>query len=155
MTSRGLLPKTISGQQGVSLITAIFLLVVLAGLAAAMVNVSIMQNTSSAMDVQGARAYQAARAGIEWGVYQRLINSAPCAGTTSFVPPAFMPPSPPAPLSTFTVTVTCAATSYAGATPNLTVYRITSTACNQPSAGNCPGVAGSAGYIERQIQVNL
>ena len=147
MTHRGQLIKPLSTQRGVSLITAIFLLVVLAGLAAAMVNVSIMQNTSSAMDVQGARAYQAARAGIEWGVYQQLKNTA-CVASTSFVPPA---PT----MSAFTVTVGCTATSYAAATPNITVYRITATACNQPSAGSCPGTAGTAGYIERQIQVSL
>lgn len=148
MTQRGLMIKPLFTQQGVSLITAIFLLVVLAGLAAAMVNVSTTQNAGSAMDVQGARAYQAARTGIEWGVYQRLINSTPCAGTTSFVPPA---PT----MSAFTVTVTCVETTYAGATPNIIVYQITSNACNQPNAGNCPGVAGSAGYIERQMQVNF
>ena len=65
-------------QSGFSLITAIFLLVILASLSAFIVTVSGVQQTSSALDVQGSRAYQAAHAGIEWASYQVLING--CAG---------------------------------------------------------------------------
>lgn len=149
MTLREFKTQATTNQQGVSLITAIFLLVVLAGLGAAMVNVSTSQQTTSAMDVQGTRVYQAARMGIEWGVYQQL-RGVPCAGTTtSFVPPGVTS------LSGFTVTVTCATTTYTDATPNLSVIQITSNACNQPYAERCPGVAGRAGYIERQIQVSF
>ena len=61
---------------GIGLVTAIFLLVVLAGLAVAMVGISGAQHSASALDVQGARAYQAARAGIEWGLFQSLRNPA-------------------------------------------------------------------------------
>lgn len=98
---------------GASLVTAIFLLVVLAGMAAAMVNLSTGQHAASAMDVRGARAYQAARAGAEWGLYQQL-QLATCNATTSL--------SLPAPtLSAFTVTVQCARTATpaagAGASP--------------------------------------
>ena len=46
---------------GAGLVTAIFLLVVLAGLATALVSVFTTQRQSSALDEQGARAYQAAR----------------------------------------------------------------------------------------------
>jgi MSHA biogenesis protein MshP len=63
-------------QSGVGLVTAIFLLVVLAGLGVAMVGLFTSQQASANLDLQGARAYQAARAGIEWGVYQRLHNGA-------------------------------------------------------------------------------
>lgn len=62
-------------QQGFSLVSAIFLLVVLAVLGGAMVSFSTTQNQSLAMDVQGSRAYQAANAGIEWAAY--LIQSNP------------------------------------------------------------------------------
>ncbi|MBC7857308.1 MAG: agglutinin biogenesis protein MshP, partial [Burkholderiaceae bacterium] len=64
------MPRNRAG--GASLVTAIFLLVVLAGMAAAMVNLSTSQHAASAMDVRGARAYQAARAGAEWALYQQL-----------------------------------------------------------------------------------
>ena len=98
---------------GASLVTAIFLLVVIAGLGAAMLNLATGQHASSAMDVRGARAYQAARAGIEWGVFQQLQLDN-CAATTTFVPPA---PT----LNMFSVTVRCTPTptpaAGLGATP--------------------------------------
>lgn len=56
-------------QQGFSLVSAIFLLVVLAGLGAAMVSFSTTQNQGQALDLMGARAYQAASAGVEWAAY--------------------------------------------------------------------------------------
>lgn len=57
-------------QRGFSLVTAIFLLVVLAGLGAAMLTFSTAQQQSSTLDILGSRAYQASRAGIEWAAYQ-------------------------------------------------------------------------------------
>jgi Tfp pilus assembly protein PilX len=65
---------TFSMQSGFLLVTAIFLLVVLAALGAFILTISGTQQTSSALDVQGSRAYQAARAGIEWASYQLLIT---------------------------------------------------------------------------------
>jgi len=59
-----------TAQRGFSLVSAIFLLVVLAGLGAAMVSFSTTQNQGLAMDVMGSRAYQAASAGIEWAAYR-------------------------------------------------------------------------------------
>ncbi len=129
-------------QRGASLIAAIFLLVVIGALIAYLVTLSGLQQTSSALDVQGARAYQAARAGIEWGVYRALRDSA--CNSASFTPAAD--------LAEFTVTVQCTATAYTevDATPK-TIYSITSTACNRPAAGVCPGTVGT-NYVERQLQ---
>jgi len=62
-------------QSGFLLVTAIFLLVVLAALGAFILTISGTQQTSSALDVQGARAYQAARAGIESASDQLLIST--------------------------------------------------------------------------------
>lgn len=137
-------------QRGFSLVSAIFLLVVLAGLGAAMAYFSTMQHAASALDIQGTRAYQAARAGVEWGLYQSLIpNSVPCpVGPTSFVPAA---PT----LSSFTVTVRCANTTFVGADPPILVRRLTSSACNQPAGGNCPGAGGTADYVQREVQVTF
>lgn len=143
----GLSAKFECRQQGFSLVSAIFLLVVLAGLGAAIVNVSSMQHTGSAIDVQGTRAYQAARAGIEWGLYR--LKGASCNALTSFVPPA---PT----LSGFTVTVRCESVIDPKTTPVTTAFRIESTACNKPDAsGHCPGTAGGTFYVERQLQVKL
>ena len=59
-------------QPGFTIVSAIFLLVVLALLGAFIVNLSTTQNVTSAQDIQGSRAYHAARAGLEWGLYQVL-----------------------------------------------------------------------------------
>ena len=86
--------------RGVGLVTAIFLLVVIAGLAVAMVTVYTTQQTSSALDLQGARAYQAARAGLEWGMFRKVRGDS-CVGVSSF---AFDNDTS---LRGFVVTVTC------------------------------------------------
>lgn len=90
-------------ERGFSLISAIFLLVIMSGLGVAMLTVFTTQQASSAMDVQGARAYQAARAGIEWGLYRQLQQQS-CADPVSFPLPAGST------LSSFTVTVSCVLT---------------------------------------------
>ncbi len=146
-------------QRGFTVVSAIFLLVVLAGLGAAMLNLSTSQHVSSQLDVQGARAYQAARAGIEWGMYQQLRLGSCTAGPSSFAMPAGTT------LSTFTVSVTCSKTSYGSASAtngiqlatgaSIDVYQITATACNNPSAGNCPGTPNGSDYVERQMQVTF
>ena len=132
---------------GFALVNAIFLLMLMTALAALVANLSTSQHAGSAMGVQGSQAYQAARAGIEWGVYQQLRSASCVAAKTSFTPPA---PT----LSAFRVSVTC--TKYPGTTSSLDVYQIISTACNQPDgSGNCPGTAGGAHYVERQLRVTL
>lgn len=137
---RGLAPFFAAHRQrGFSIVSALFLLVVLAALGAFMATFSSVQHTSSAMDVRGTQAYQAARAGAEWGMYRVLrITPASCAA--------------PAPVLNdipgFAVTVECEAPQQykEGVTP-VTVYRITSTARS--------GTVGKIGYVERQVQVTI
>lgn len=123
------------------MITAIFLLVVIAALAGYIASLASTQQTSEALDVQGARAYQAAYAGIQWGVFQALRNGS-CAGASFALAGG---------LAGFSVTVACASTTYDEAGTSHTSYRITSTGCSS-SAGACPGTVGGF-YVERQIQV--
>jgi MSHA biogenesis protein MshP len=138
--------QTLGNSRGFSIVAAIFLLVVLAGLGAAIVIVSTSQQVGSALDVQGTRVYQAARAGIEWGVYQRTRSSS-CAASTSIT----FTTAPT--MGGLTVTVTCS--TYADGSGGPTVYQIQSTACNQPSGGNCPNAAPGIDYIERRLMVTL
>ena len=144
--------RTLRRSAGVGLVTAIFLLVVLAGLAVAMVSISSAQHAASALDVQGARAYQAARAGIEWGLFQNLRNQS-CLPITSFALPAA------GTLNGFVVTVTCdtiAAPAGAPAGTALVRHVLTATACNlQPANGACPNPSNSPDYVERQMMVTL
>jgi len=145
-------------QAGVALASAIFLLVVLAALGAIVVTVSGLQHTSSARDVMGSKAYQAARAGIEWGAYKVLQQAAlPGAGACPLSPTSI-----PMPVGTdltgLTVNVDCALTppflegARTAANP-LEFYLITATACNQPP---CPNITNPGpAYVERQLQATI
>jgi MSHA biogenesis protein MshP len=143
-------------QRGFTLVTAIFLLVVLAMLGAFMLTLTSLQQSSSVLDVQGVRTYQAARAGIEWGAFQVLDPN-------NAIGSAALPTCPASPthltlagsLSPFTVTVTCSATSTTEGNRNVATYFIVATACNQPSGGSCPNATPSSGYLERQVQATL
>jgi len=137
-------------QRGVGLVTAIFLLVVIAGLAAAMVTVFTAQQAGSQLDQQGTRAYQAARAGIEWGLF-RATQPDGCATPTnnSFALPATSN------LGAFTVTVTCTPTAGPGGDAATTTRVIKATACNQPAGGTCPNAASNLDYVQRMLQVQL
>ena len=152
-------------QRGLSVVTAVFLLVVLAMLGAFMVSVASVQQSSLVIDLNGVRAYQAARAGIEWGLFNVLdpnntLNPATCS-------PVVLPSCPAAStnltglagsLSPFTVTVTCSATINAPTTEgnrSVGAYQVVATACNQPSAGACPNANPSSGYVERQLQATV
>lgn len=134
---------------GFAIISAIFILVVLAALGAFMLHISSNQHMGAAFDIQGVRAYQAARAGIEWGLYRRLRDGS-CPGSST--PSSFTPPG-----TTFTgltVTVTCVATTDASGGP--TTHVLQSTACNLPAAGNCPNTAPTGNnYVERRITVTF
>lgn len=132
-------------QGGISIVTAIVLIVILAALAAFAVSVSRSQHQSAALDVLGARAYQAAQAGIEWGAWQVLQGPGTCAAATGNL-------ALPGSLSGFTATVTCASTSHTEAGNPVTIYQLTATACNQPAAGACPNPAPGPDYVERQVQ---
>jgi MSHA biogenesis protein MshP len=135
-------------QQGFGLVSAIFLVVVLSALGAAMASLSAMQHASAAMDVLEVRAYHAARAGLEWGLYQSLVRSS-CPGSAN--PTSFTPPAPT--LSGFTVKVTCVNTTDANTNPPVQVRQIVSTACYIPNGGACPEQGSSSDYVERVVQM--
>ena len=138
--------RNLPRQAGVGLVTAIFLLVVIAGLAAALVNIFTSQQASSQLDQQGTRAYQAARAGIEWGIFRQVRGGGLCSGP----PPTFALPSGST-LAGFTVTVTC--TQYAGPGGDATLARtvIKAVACNQPGNGVCPNATSNLDYVQRVV----
>lgn len=146
--------RSLRAGRGFTMVSAVFLVVILAGLGAVMLNMSNVQHTSSALDVQGARAYQAARAGIEWGLYRQLRDGT-CGASESFALPAGSS------LAGFTVTVTCTAATYDSTTPDVAVspsimqYRVAAVACNGPAAGKCPGTGGTVDYVQREMQVSF
>lgn len=144
-------------QRGFSIVTAIFLLVVLAGLGAAMVTFSTSQHQSSALDVLGARAYQASRAGVEWAAFQIVQSSvAVPAGAGGFAGQcqAGAPTASVALAGTLAafspVSVACTANSAFEGTRRVWVYRITSSASNAAAA-----TPGATGYVERVMNVSI
>lgn len=84
-------------QQGITLVGAIFVLIIVSLLGTYLLNIAGVQRQTSLLALQSSRAYQAANAGIEWAVASTLItNSCPAAFPTSF-----------GNLTGFTVTTTC------------------------------------------------
>lgn len=125
---------------GFALVSAIFLLVVLAALGAFMVSFSTVQHATSAQDMNGSRAYQAARSGMEWGAYQVMRTPTfVCGGTTTLLPL-------PGTLAPFSVSMQCTKiqASEGAVANNVNLFRIVSTASL--------GTIGSANYVERQLQ---
>ena len=136
--------------RGFAIVSAIFILVVLAALGAFILAISTSQQVGSAQDVQGVHAYHAARSGLEWGMYRQLRDgSCPGAGAqASFQTPA-------ATHASFTVTVICVATADTQGGP--TLYTVQATACNEPNVAEprCPNLAGRNLYVERRLQVSF
>ncbi|HEX8610496.1 MAG TPA: pilus assembly PilX N-terminal domain-containing protein [Telluria sp.] len=141
--------------QGVSLVTAIFLLVVLSGLAVAMVTLATTAQTSSMLDVQGTRAYLAARAGTEWGVFQVTRAKGPCttlAGPLGTTTSTFALPADGG-LAAMTVTVVC--TRSVDNATQLPRYTVRSTACNGPGNAGCPNPTNGLDYVQRVMHVEF
>ena len=83
--------RTLRGARGFAMIAAVFILVVVAALGSYIAVISSNQQIGSALDLQGGRAYLAARSGLEWGLYQiNVVNAhGSCASASgSFVPTA-------------------------------------------------------------------
>lgn len=145
-------------QQGLGMIAAIVILVILASLAGAMISFSTAQQWTSAQDVQSVKAWQAAKAGNEWGLYMALNSGSGWNGGAACTPAATV--NVPGTQQTkgldltpelgFSVTVTCSATKFnegevhgTPVTPKeIVLYTITSTASNSVSAA-------SPAYVER------
>jgi MSHA biogenesis protein MshP len=146
--------RRLQRQAGVGLVTAIFLLVVIAGLAAALVTIFTAQQTSSQLDQQGTRAYQAARAGIEWGIFRQVRGGGLCSAATGPTATTFALPSASM-LGAFTVTVKCTPVPGPGSDPTLARTVINATACNQPGNGGCPNPGTNLDYVQRVVEVQL
>lgn len=148
------------GQHGFALISAIFILVVLAVLGAAVAHLSVNQQLGSAVELTTAKAYQAARAGQEWAAFQVLIP-APPSPPTADTPPACFSDTHIAltgELTGFTVSVQCTRSGpVVDGDSSKTFYQVTATACNTPTAGSCllPPAAPSAVYVERRLSWTL
>lgn len=139
-------PSIRHGQRGVSLVAAIFLLLLLAGLAAFMANILSVTHTNLAADIGGSRAYQAARAGAEWGMFQLDPDGAAAALPTCAGAAAALNTIPG-----HTVAVTCTpfpsdVAFYQEGGKQIRIFRIVSTAT---------ALGVKAPGIERQVSVTI
>lgn len=119
-------------QRGFAIVAAIFLLVILSALGAFMLTFSTTQHLTSAQDVQGSRAYWAAKAGTQWAVAKLQPPAVTCFPATTFI------------LDGFTVVVTCTSNAYTEGTDNKIIYWVESTVTGG-------GAAGSVAYTERVL----
>ncbi|MEO8119413.1 MAG: agglutinin biogenesis protein MshP [Rhodoferax sp.] len=148
-------PKT-SALRGFAMVSALFIVVVLAVLGAAVANISVRQHMGSASEIHTAQAYQAARAGLEWGAFSVLIPAPPAAPAVD-VPPACFATNHIAltgALAGFVVSVTCARTGpLADGGSSRTFYQLQATACNGPTAGSCAVAPVNPNdiYVERRL----
>lgn len=128
---------------GFALIAAISILVLLSLLGAYLGRIAVSSQMGSAQDIQGSRAYQAARAGMEWGLYQVLdptnalgLQMPACPAATTLA------------IEGFSVTVSCVqSAAYIEATRTTVVYSLAAIASL--------GTVGTPGYVERNIQSNV
>jgi MSHA biogenesis protein MshP len=134
---------------GFALMTAIFLLVILGAFAAFAVGFSTNVAATHALSVLGPRAYQAARAGLEWATYQvKDPNGALAPGATN-LPACFTSPttlSLPATMGGFTVQVTCTRYPATSATPS---YH------EEGNKRSTLGTAGNVDYVERRLETRI
>lgn len=147
-----MMQQPITRPAGFTMISALFILVVLAALGAFVANISSTQHLASAQDLQGARAYQAARAGIEWGLYRVLDPKN--AGVVAPTDPAWpnmpvCPVNPPATIEGFAISFACNRTDYleANDTRSIAIYQLTVTAST--------GALGTPGHVERELQATV
>ncbi len=122
---------------GFGLVAALFLMIVVTLIIVTMAHLSATQHGTSSLAIQQARAYQAASAGLEWGI-SRAIEGGVCESNVS-------PTLPGSGLDEFAVHVECRRHGYPEADGgSITLFRLVSTAQNgQPGA--------KADYAYRQL----
>ena len=126
-------------QRGFSLVSAVFLLVVLAGLGVYAVRMNTMQQQTVTAGLRAAQAYQAARAGVQWGAY-RALNASACAAsaTLNLTEGA---------ANGFRVTVQCVSRTHTEGTGTVHVYQF-----DVKAEG---GTYGGPDYVSRRLQTKI
>ena len=128
-------------QTGFTLVTAIFLLVVVASLSVYMINFRSVQQQTLLYGVQGARAMSAARTGLEWGIYQAIKNEVCPTSNLTFNT------SGAGSLDTFGIEVTCTSTEHDEGLVTVRTYQLTSSAEI--------GSFGTLDYVFRRLQASV
>lgn len=137
-----------TSQRGFSLPVAVFIIVVLAVIGAMMVTIGGVQSATAAAAAQGARAYHAARAGIEWGIYETVAPGGPLRACPLVGPPSGSFGFPGvAELAGFGVVVTCTESAHQehGASTRVVVLTAVATF----------GAFGTPDYVSRTLHATV
>jgi MSHA biogenesis protein MshP len=124
-------------ERGFSLVTAVFLMVIVASLGAYMVTIGTTQQQTSTLSILEGRAFAAAESGVEWGIAQVLSADA-CFGS----PVTFSLTGGAA--ADYSISATCASTSHIEGAATFNVFRIGVTASR--------GVVGNSDYVQRSMR---
>jgi len=123
-------------QQGITLIGAIFVLVIVSLLGKYLINIAGIQHQTSLLALQSARAYHAASAGIEWGNAKIINGGGSCQAEVTLT------------VNAFTTTVNCTKLGdYIEDLETLSLYQLT--------AQSEYGSYGDTDYISRKLEVTI
>jgi MSHA biogenesis protein MshP len=125
-------------ERGFSLVSAIFLLVVLAALGVFAVRLNVMQQQTVTEALRGSQALSAARSGVAWGAY-RALNGGMCGnGTLTLTEGA---------AAGFSVSVQCTQNTYVEGSSTIHVFVF--------DARATAGVYGGPDYVSRHVQSKI
>ncbi|NOT86216.1 MAG: pilus assembly protein MshP [Methylococcaceae bacterium] len=128
-------------QRGFMMVMAIFIVIVIALLGSYMVRLSGVQHATHSYTLQSARAYLAAKSGLDWGIASILKNGGDC--TTVSAASLTFPG-----LNGFTVTLTCSDSIHSeGINNNLKFYKL--------NAHSAFGAYNSTDYVAREVEVSI
>jgi MSHA biogenesis protein MshP len=125
-------------QRGFSLVSAIFLLVVLASLGVVAVRLNVVQQQTVTAELRGAQAFHAAKTGVAWAAYQALHGGACGTSTLNLTEGA---------TAGFSVSVQCSQTSYVEGTSTIRVFVFDVRAVG--------GIYGGPDYVSRRLQSKI
>lgn len=114
---------------------ALFLLVVLAALGAVAVRMTAVQQQTVVLAMQSARAFSAARVGVDWAAYQALNNGSCGAATFALTETG---------LAGFSLQTSCTSSTHSEGPNTVTVYSIVAFAWS--------GTYGTPDYVSRRIR---
>jgi len=135
-------------QKGFSLVSAIFVIVILSLIGTYIVSISALTGASGSLAIQGVKAFYAAKSGLEWGIY-KVAPSAVSGGSAPYNCPA----SPTTltltqgGLAGFSAVVTCTQSAFTEGGVTYNVFQLSSTGQFATPA--------SADYASRQLYATV
>jgi MSHA biogenesis protein MshP len=137
-------------QRGFAMAVVIAILAGVAVFGVSIVVVSTTQQAGATLDLEGARAYYAARGALEWGVYHVLRPGfGGCAGIHG------KSVTYGGNLAGFRATLACTSSVHEEGSANVTLFAISATACNDAVACPTASAPPPAYYVARQVRVTV